>query len=293
MAIPIIVISAAAARLHPRLGNALALWGSSPLRVVTAGEPGGDVVVAHGGRSITSCAATARLCLDFTADDTEFAADLIVAQSSGAAPAGHSRASAALIDLAARVAPRDVGVLIAGPTGTGKEVIARFIHACSPRAAGPFVAVNCAAIPETMLEATLFGFERGAFTGATGSAPGLFRAAAKGTLLLDEVSELPLGLRAKLLRALQEHEVLPIGATVPVAIDARIIATATRDLAAEVVAGRFRADLFYRLAVFPLTTTVLAARRADIMPIAAALWLRQGIAAWPSRAALAKLTAHS
>ena len=293
MAVPTISISEAAALLHPRLGDAVGRRGERALRVVAAGETGGDVVVARGVGGIATSAKSGQLYLDFAPDGIDFAAGLIIAHSRGAAPAGDSIASAALIGLAARVATRDVGVLIAGPTGTGKEVIARFIHTRSPRAAGPFVAVNCAAIPETMLEATLFGFERGAFTGATGSAPGLFRAAAKGTLLLDEISELPLGLQAKILRALQEHEVLPVGATVPVAIDARIIATANRDLAAEVAGGRFRADLFYRLAVFPLMTTALAARRSDIVPITAALWLRQGITAWPSAAALAKLAAHS
>ena len=174
MAIPPICISAAAARLHPRLGDAVGGRGERPLRVVAADEAGGDVIVADGA-GITICPTSGRLRLDFSSDGIDFAAGLIIAHSRGAAPAGDSSASAALISLAARVATRDVGVLIAGPTGTGKEVIARFIHTRSPRAAGPFVAVNCAAIPETMLEATLFGFERGAFTGATGSAPGLFR----------------------------------------------------------------------------------------------------------------------
>ncbi len=288
-----ITLSAAAAALHPGLERAIAAAGPSgarPLRVVADGEAG-DVVVASSVRP--SIDRTAGLRLAFAAAGTAFAGAVIAAAARGDdVPAGGDPATLALLTLAAKVASRDVTVLIAGPTGTGKEGLARFIHTRSPRHAGPFVAVNCAAIPETMLEATLFGYERGAFTGASGSSPGLFRAASGGTLLLDEVGELPLALQAKLLRALQEREVLPVGATVPVAIDARIVATANRDLGGEVAAGRFRADLFYRLAVFPLATAALALRPADIVPIAAALWLRQGIDAWPTAAALARLAAH-
>ena len=145
-----------------------------------------------------------------------------------------------------------------------------------------------------MLEATLFGHERGAFTGATASSRGLFRAAEGGSLLLDEVSELPLALQAKLLRTIQEREVLPIGATRPEAINVRIIACANRDLAGEVAAGRFRADLFYRLAVFPLRTVPLADRPQDVAAIAARWLLKagDGIVCWPSAAALATLAAH-
>jgi hypothetical protein len=142
-------------------------------------------------------------------------------------------------------------VLIGGPTGTGKEVLSRFIHDRSPRAKGPFVAVNCAAMPEAMLEALLFGHTKGAFTGATQASEGFFRAADGGTLLLDEIAEMPLTLQAKLLRTLQEGEVVPIGSTQPIKIDVRIIAAANRDLPTEVAEGRFRADLFYRLNVFP------------------------------------------
>jgi two-component system response regulator FlrC len=191
-------------------------------------------------------------------------------------PAAADPASAALLDLAARAAASEVTVLIEGPTGAGKEGLARFIHARSPRAAGPLVAINCAALPEAMLEAILFGHERGAFTGAAGDSLGLFRAAAGGTLLLDEVGELPLGLQAKLLRALQEREVLPVGATRAVRVDVRIIAATNRDLAGEVHAGRLREDLYWRLAVFPLAVPPLAERPADVAAIAAALLLRHG-----------------
>jgi two-component system response regulator FlrC len=146
-----------------------------------------------------------------------------------------------------------------------------------------------------MLEALLFGHERGAFTGAQAGSKGLMRAAHGGTLLLDEIAELPLGCQAKLLRALQEREVLAIGATTAARIDVRVVATANRDLVAEVGAGRFRADLFYRLAVFPLTTTALAERPADLLPITALLLLRRAgpTLPWPTEAALAKLASHS
>jgi two-component system response regulator FlrC len=285
-----ITLSAAAATLHPGLERSIAAAGpgARALHVAADGEAGEITVAASLRPSIER---DGGLRLAFAAADTAFAGAVIAAAARGDdVPAGADPASRALLGLAAKVAARDVTVLIAGPTGTGKEGLARFIHARSPRHAGPFVAVNCAAIPDTMLEATLFGYERGAFAGASGSAPGLFRAANGGTLLLDEVTELPLALQAKLLRALQEREVLPVGATVPVAIDARIVATANRDLGGEVSAGRFRADLFYRLAVLPLTTTAL--RPADIISIAAALWLRQGLDAWPTAAALARLAAH-
>ncbi len=176
-----------------------------------------------------------------------------------------------LIDLAARVARTDVTVFINGPTGSGKEVLARQVHAASRRAGAPFVAINCAAIPENMLEAILFGHEKGAFTGAAAANKGIIRAAEGGTLMLDEISEMPMGLQSKLLRVLQERALTPIGAQTEVPVDIRVIATSNRDMPAEVEARRFREDLFYRLNVFPLATRALAERPDDIPVLAAAL----------------------
>ncbi|MBV1916956.1 MAG: sigma-54 dependent transcriptional regulator [Sphingomonadaceae bacterium] len=205
--------------------------------------------------------------------------------------------SLSVIALAQRLAVSEIPVLINGPTGTGKEVLSRFIHECSPRSGAPFVAVNCAAIPETMLEAMLFGHQKGAFTGASQANDGFFRAADGGTLLLDEIAELPLALQAKLLRALQEGEVVPIGSTRPIKVDVRIIACANRDLPTEVQEGRFRADLYYRLNVFPLALKPLRERTEDIAPLAFALALRHaGIGTcipWISDAALKMLKLHS
>ncbi len=287
--------SAAAVALHPSLAT-LAVSGDPTVPALRVGIEGeaADVVVAQSTVPRLSFDRDGRLTLAFAAPDAAFARALIGAAAlPDGVPAGDGRAMRGLLDLAARVADSAAGVLIAGPTGSGKEGLARFVHARSRRRAGPFVGVNCAAIPDTMLEATLFGTERGAFTGATAPTLGLFRAASSGTLLLDEVSELPLGLQAKLLRALQEREVLPVGSTQPVAVDTRIIATTNRDLASEVAAGRFRADLYYRLAVFPLTTSALVARAGDIPAVLAALWLRRGVPAWPTAAALDALMRHS
>jgi two-component system response regulator FlrC len=173
-----------------------------------------------------------------------------------------------LMALARRVARIECTVLIAGESGTGKEVLARYIHRHSLRAAQPFVAVNCAAIPESMLEAILFGWERGAFTGAQAAHPGKFEQAQAGSLLLDEISEIPLSLQAKLLRVLQEREVERLGARQTIGLDVRVIATTNRNLRSDVAAGRFREDLYYRLNVFPLTPVPLRARRDDVLPLA-------------------------
>ena len=173
-----------------------------------------------------------------------------------------------LADLARRVAASDCTVLIVGGSGTGKEVLARFIHRSSNRANKPFIAVNCAAIPETMLEAMLFGYERGAFTGAQTAHAGKFEQAQGGTLLLDEVTEMPLALQAKLLRVLQEREVERLGGRTPIGLDVRVLATTNRRLREEVSAGRFREDLYYRLNVFPLAIAPLSTRRDDVLPLA-------------------------
>ena len=173
-----------------------------------------------------------------------------------------------LLALAARVARTDATVMITGESGTGKEVFARYIHDNSARGKGPFVAINCAAIPENMLEAVLFGYEKGAFTGAYQSRPGKFEQAQGGTLLLDEISEMDLGLQAKLLRVLQEREVERLGGRELIPLDVRVIATSNRVMRDEVAAGRFREDLFYRLNVFPLHLAPLRERPSDILPIA-------------------------
>ncbi|MDX1458252.1 MAG: sigma-54 dependent transcriptional regulator [Marinobacter sp.] len=186
-------------------------------------------------------------------------------------PVAEDPISKRMFQLASKVAASESTVMISGESGTGKEVLARYIHQQSPRADQPFVAINCAAIPENMLEAILFGHEKGAFTGAHAASPGKFEQANGGTILLDEISEMELGLQSKLLRVLQEREVERVGGRKTISLDVRVIATTNRDLAEYVKEGKFREDLYYRLTVFPMQWQPLRERRLDIMPLAQAL----------------------
>lgn len=229
--------------------------------------------------------------------DREYQTELLsyFLQSIGSVAAGDP-ATLDLLALARRIARSPVTVMINGPTGTGKEVVAQYLHRESARAARPFVAVNCAAVPDSMLEAILFGYERGAFTGAYQPNKGIFRAADEGTLLLDEISEMALSLQSKLLRVLQEREVTPIGGTKSIPIDLRVVATSNRNMHQEVLRGTFREDLYYRLNVFPIYTTALCDRPGDIAPITAAMIVRHGLdqraLPWVSDAALERLREH-
>jgi two-component system response regulator FlrC len=179
-----------------------------------------------------------------------------------------------LLILAKKVASTEASVMVLGPSGSGKEVLAQYVHNNSKRSAQPFVAINCAAIPENMLEATLFGYEKGAFTGAIQACPGKFEQAQGGTILLDEITEMDLGLQAKILRVLQEREVERLGGRKTIKLDVRVIATSNRDLKGAVNEGIFREDLYYRLNVFPLTWLPLAERREDIYVLAQHIVLR-------------------
>lgn len=303
-----IELTKAAADAHPALARWLTGAGlslaSGGIRILDIAEADrarpGDIIIeqAEGAPSATLGDAARPAHLRFGFEDMAFgyalAAELARPQ---ARPACGEPESARLLALAERIAGSDATVLILGETGTGKEGLSRYLHARSRRSDGPFVAVNCAALPETMLEAILFGHARGSFTGASSDGEGLFRAANGGTLLLDEVAEMPVALQAKLLRALQEKEVLPVGAVKAEPIDVRVIACANRDLSVEVAEGRFRSDLYWRLNVLSLKLEPLAARRLDIRAIAAAMLVRHTPAGatvpWPTAAALDMLMAHS
>lgn len=187
---------------------------------------------------------------------------------------GQSRVWRDVLSRAARVAPTEATACLLGDSGTGKEVIARYIHQLSPRRRGPFVAINCAALPEQLIESELFGFEKGAFTGAHQSKPGQIEVAAGGVLFLDEVAEMSPAAQAKFLRVLQEREFLRLGGTRPVRANVRVVAATNRDLRGAVAKGQFRADLYYRLSVFDIVIPPLRARRDDI-PLLAASFLSE------------------
>jgi transcriptional regulator with PAS, ATPase and Fis domain len=208
-------------------------------------------------------------------------------------PVGASAAWRDVIKRATQVAATEATTCLQGESGTGKEVIARFIHQRSPRSRGPFIAINCAALPEQLLESELFGFERGAFTGAQQSKPGQIELATGGVLFLDEVTEMTPAAQAKFLRVLQEREFLRLGATRPVRVNVRVIAATNRDLDDAVAQGSFRADLYYRLNVFEIRIPPLRERRDDIQPLAAS-FLREfaGATASLTPAALEALHHH-
>lgn len=294
------------ALLDVRTVDASAVREKGDIRILLAGEIAHathrDILIDYrpGAPELQPAANGMPARVSFGIDDAGLGMALIaeLARPAGMPAVGDAN-SARLMTLAGRIARSDATVLVQGDTGTGKEGIARFLHTQSGRAHKDFIAVNCAALPETMMEAMLFGHRKGSFTGAAAASEGLFLAADGGTLFLDEIAELPLALQAKLLRALQEGEVLPVGATHPVPVNVRVIAACNRDLAAECEAGRFRNDLYWRLNVMPLELRPLVERPMDIAAIAAAILLRQhaqmGAAdafPWPTPEAMDKLALH-
>lgn len=248
---------------HTLLKKAKAMVPELPVLLMTAfGTVQGAVDALHEG-------ASDYLIKPFEADDLlERVQRYIRTVTTNEDMVAEDKSSRDLVTLARRVANTDATVLISGESGTGKEVLARFLHNNSARSTQPFVAINCAAIPENMLEATLFGYEKGAFTGASQAYAGKFEQANQGTILLDEISEMDLNLQAKLLRVLQEREVERIGGRKTISLDVRVLATTNRLLRDEVTQGHFREDLFYRLNVFPLKLLPLRERPEDIIPLA-------------------------
>ncbi len=286
-----------------RMEDAAGSTRSRPVRILTEDERSEashrDLVLSFrpGAPTLVPGDMTQPMQIAFGPDDLKLGHALIAEAVRHGGPAVGEPASAKLMRYAARVATSEAAVLIQGDTGVGKEGMARFVHNNSPRAEGPFIAVNCAALPASMVEAMLFGHKRGAFTGASGESEGLFRAADGGTLFLDEITELPLELQAKLLRALQEGEVLPVGETRAVKVDIRIVAAANRNFTAEVAEGRFREDLYWRLNVMPIEIAPLNERRQDICAIAATMLLamqKDGADfAWIDAEALHALMSHA
>ena len=202
------------------------------------------------------------------AQDNELLRERLSARGRFESMVARSGAMHQVFEVVEKVAAARTTVLITGESGVGKELVARAVHARSPRASGPFVPVNCGAIPEGLIESELFGHAKGAFTGAQGAKEGLFQAAQDGTLFLDEIGELPLSLQVKLLRAIQERRIRPVGDTADLDVDVRLVAATNRDLAAEVRAGRFREDLYYRLNVVQIRVPPLRDRREDVLPLA-------------------------
>lgn len=252
---------------HQLLAELRAKYPAIPVALITAYAQVGKAVEAMRAGAVDY------LCKPFEPHQlidliNQYASGATIALSGGDLPVAESAVAKQILQLAQRVAATDSTVLITGESGTGKEVLARYIHQQSDRADQPFVAINCAAIPENMLEATLFGHEKGAFTGAVASAPGKFEQANGGTLLLDEITEMDLSLQAKLLRVLQEREVERIGSRKTIQLDVRVLATSNRDLESYVSEGEFREDLYYRLNVFPLHWQPLRERPDDIVPLA-------------------------
>jgi two-component system, response regulator FlrC len=260
--------------------------------VVAYGGPG------KGGAALAAIQAGATEFLPLPSDAGLIAAILAEVGDEPHELVFEDRAMRDLLAMARQIAPSAASVLITGESGTGKEIVARYVHRQSRRAERPFVSVNCAAIPENLLESELFGHEKGAFTGATARRIGRFEEASGGTLLLDEISEMDPRRQAKLLRALQEREIDRVGGTRPVKVDLRLIATSNRDLGAEVTAGRFREDLLFRLNVVNLHLPPLRERPADVAPLgryfAARYASASGLPPRPlSELALARLRAHA